>query len=116
MNLPAGIYAEAAWLGAAAQRKEGWVLELRAEAANLPNGVDAADGTLGLHIWEGRAAAQADQAITDGAITMRSAAVDLEELADRLARQAGDLRSEAEHLRARADALQAELNAQQPAP
>ncbi|MGH8909215.1 MAG: hypothetical protein ACRD0K_22655 [Egibacteraceae bacterium] len=107
MSTPDALYEEANRLEIQASQKDDWAAELRSQAALLPHGVNAAAGWIEPSVWEGRAAGQAGEAITQGGNTVHGAADDLEIVARRLSEQADDLRAAVAKLRRQAGMLQA---------
>lgn len=108
MALTDELREEAERLDREAQRKDDLAADLRAQALWLPDGVEAARGSIVPSVWESPAADRAHDLVRAGADAVRAGADDLEDVARELEREADDLRDEARQLRRAADDLDAD--------
>ncbi|MGH8887236.1 MAG: hypothetical protein ACRDYX_19115 [Egibacteraceae bacterium] len=109
MALTDELREEAERLDREARHKDELAADLRAQARWLPDGVEAARGSIVPSVWESPTADRAHDLVTAGADAVRAGAADLENVARELERQADDLRDEAHQLRRTADVLDADV-------
>ncbi|MGH8897076.1 MAG: hypothetical protein ACRDZ4_08670 [Egibacteraceae bacterium] len=99
---------EAERLNREARHKDELAADLRAQARWLPDGVEAARGSIVPSVWESPTADRAHDLVTAAADAVRAGADNLEDVAKELEWEADDLRDEARQLRRTADDLDAD--------
>jgi hypothetical protein len=90
---------EAERLDREARHKDELAADLRAQARQLPDGVEVAKASIVPSVWESPAADRAHDLLNAGANAVHAAADDLVAVARELEREANDLRNQARHLR-----------------